>query len=430
MRRPSPSTTPDAALSTSARPIAALARLLATASLAGCSLIVSGIDLPDDTHDAEVSVDAERDAAPDLGPDATPDATLDAEVDAAPDAAPDLGPDADLDATLDAEVDQAVDMLAPDAAVLPPRQLAGRWHLYGISGAEGVFEAALTINVLGAARLESINGEPLTDPVPLDGVAPAPFVAVGLGAYAERVEGILDPVSGAGVLVAGTAVAFASREQVPRPEDLIQAGYFAHAYYPPEPGTGVFGVLGVLPDSSAWVEGARQVDSGETPTQLNLTQETTAIRHILNSPDPLARRHLTPILDGRGALGITRRNQADWGIALLWNSQPVANLPPDGTWFCGGVVRENGGAVTRHRVARIEGESLVWAEGGRATLRLESGVAQVIAHSDPFFGQPAATAVPDASGRLFALFDRDPTTATVGWGFALCVRADWPPEMD
>jgi hypothetical protein len=381
--------------------------------------MVSGIELPaDPSEDAKLPMDAAVDMAQDATP---PDAMV---LDLGPDAALDLGPDADLDWAL--PPDMMVDMAVPDAGVLEPRTLAGRWHLYGISGAQGVFEATLVITVVGSAHLETIDGEVLEVSVALDAIQPAPLVAVGLGPYSDRVEGVLDALSGAGVLVAPDATAFATREQVPRPEALLEAGYYAHAFFPADPGAGQFGVLGLLPDSTGYVEASRQADSGEELDRLVLSIEPATNRHVLVGEDtegvPI-RRVLTPIRDGRGALGLTRRGESEWGVSMLWNSQPVGMVPDSGRWFCGGIVRDGGGAVTRRRMATVEGDELIWDGGGRAVLVPEQGTITVAAESEPFFEHDVVMSIPGPDGRLWALFDRD-AAGGVGWGFALCVRAE------
>lgn len=405
--------------------------LLAACALASCSLVVSGIELPPaDGLDAEVDAAAmdAGDLAPDMA-DAEPMDLGDAWVmDAEP---PDMADAWVADATPDMADAEPPDM-APDQGVPPVdvRTLAGRWRVYGVLGDRGLVDHQLEVGVLGMARWAEAADE--WQEVVLEADGARPQVALALPWIEAPLTGALDPRTGAGVLAGSRAILFLSRVQVPAPEALVSAAYYAHASFPAY--AGEFGVLGELPDGAGFIEASRRDLGGAEPPDVRLGLTGDGDRWRLTNLMAGAGRALSPIKGRRGAIGLVETDQAGartaTGLMLAWNSAAAPTVP-SGEWLCGGLVGEGESAVARIRHASIDANGeLTWASGAKAQLVATDTAVRMEAEREPFFDRDVAFLLPGPEGRLMAMFNRDDAEGTVGYGFGLCVALGLPDPIE
>ncbi|MCA9542893.1 MAG: hypothetical protein KC613_00840 [Myxococcales bacterium] len=407
--------------------------LLAACALASCSLVVSDIELP-----PADGLDAAPDAATVDGGDLAVDAGDAGRPDMADAWIPDTGPDM-ADAELDAGDVEPPDMadawvadMAPDQGVptLDVRALAGRWRVYGVLGDRGLADHQLEVGVLGAARWAEVPGE--WQPAALEATGARPQVALTLPWDEVPLTGALDPRTGVGVLAGPRAVLFLSRIQIPAPEALVTAAYYAHAAFPAF--AGEFGVMGELPDGAGYIEASRRTLAGGEPSDVRLALTADGDRWQLTNVMAGAGRILSPIKGRRGAVGLIEGNQAGArtpvGLALVWNSAAAPSVPT-GEWLCAGLVGEGEAAVARQRLASIDANGrLTWDNGARAQLESTDTAVRMVADRDPFFDRDVAFLLPGPEGRVMALFNRDDTAGTVGYGFGLCVALGLPDPVE
>lgn len=395
---------------------------------AGCSLVIGDIDLPpiqggpaDDGVERDLGADAAR---PDAAVDAAspPDASADAgDRDAAPPR--DLGPDA---AWADVGPDAAADA-APDVgpAVVPfqPRDVAGRWHLYGVSAAD-TFEALLTIGADGTPGFSALDGTQLGVVATLAAdLADPRRTALSLPGYLEDpLVGALDPVAGFGVLVQQRAAGAPTRLVVAvRVADagLPSNALYVHAGLEPL-GTGEYGAMARL--GNVFRESAPRATTGELLPDRTLA--ATAVGERFQLVDE-AGNERTLSTNGRAAVGTFDDVAEVEGLAFAWSPFALdADLPP-GALYCAGVHLEDGALRVRGLWAQLgdAGRTLTWDDGRSAALTRNGGLI-ALATERNFFGLPDGVALTDPDRRVLVLLPVQPEQQQVDWGFGACVSLE------
>jgi hypothetical protein len=402
---------------------------------AGCSLVIGDIDLPpiqveptDEGVELDVGADAgrpdaARDAAPpDAGWDAGPDA---GEPDAAPDAAPppDLGldaawPDLGPDAAPDAAPDQG-----PPAVPFEPRDVAGRWHLYGVATAEPL-EALLIVGADGSPGFSALDGTQLgVVPTLTPDAADPRRAALGLPGYLDDpLIGALDPITGFGVLVQQPP-AGAPRQLViaVRVGDagLPSNALYVHAGLEPL-GVGEYGAIARL--GNAFRESGPLTTTGEQLPDRTLVATASGERFALVDVEGNERVLST---NGRAAVGTFDAVAQIEGVAFAWSPFALdADLAP-ATLFCAGAHLDADALVVQGRWAEIlaDGRTLRWDDGRAATLVRNGGLINLETERN-FFGLPDGIAMTDPDRRVLVLLPVQPARQQVDWGFGACVSLE------
>jgi hypothetical protein len=427
--------------------------LLLPALLAGCSVVVGDIELPEVVGgDGGVAVDAARpDANP--GDAARPDArapdaaTPDAQApDAAtPDAqAPDAWtPDA---ATSDA---QAPDAATPDAG--PPPEpppldmdaLRGDWHLYGytvtVDGIPLAFTALLRY-LDGRASLLGFDGARLESDTPFGRDAERPDrLATNLAPLVGVMTGRFDGPSGFGILVNDLRAPNDRPTLVIAVKAPVRRENLDDAFY---------GRIGTGDATDGETGIFRRAESGYALTNRYGVGVDRGIGEAgLNPEDASAgRMRLTDFSledmlgtiapGGAGYVALTKNGDFATGLHVSWRSHAGEAAIRPGRFWCAGIARDAGGA---HAPITVYGDldgagQFVW-DDGRAGLLAAAGNAYLMRGDDGLFGAEGGVALVDRRGRVYVMLPMriDEQGQTVlGWGLAACVPVDGGalPELE
>ncbi len=401
---------------------------------AGCSFAIGDIPLPQSApHDTGLLARDMRGAdgpipldlgGMDLGPDGArpPDAASDAPV------PPPDGP-RPVDA---APTDGPVPDMPPDAA-LPPvvdiGTLAGVWHLYGAVSAEVdfVFEAQLTINQVGVARLLAPDGTALNDPAPL---RPDPIdgrlVELHLFPIAGSVRGTLDPVSGVGVLASSDDPSFVLAVRPGEVRADVPTGVFSHAWMAVNPGFGEIGVLSRV--NELYSEGDRRTSGGQSPqAQVFEREDADPARHRMAPAEgtpPELDRVMTGV-GGFGAVGLVRRLGVGVGLAVAWSAEGSNRRgPPAQRAFCAAMLRRELGVEVRSTGAEFRVDSTVLFDNGDVAEVFRLPGLFEVDGAESLIGVANGMALVEPDERAYMLLPATINPRSVDWGMAACVRVE------
>lgn len=416
---------------------------LVGATASACSLAIGDIELPaarppvtDAAADAAPLADARvADAA--RPPDARPIA------DAAPrDAAPDMAavdaaepPDVTLDAAADAAPPADA---APDAAWLPPRDLArwvGRWRVHGlveVAGELSVYDAVIDIEA-DRAWLSDASGRVRT---PLDmaarddgtGTLAVPLPDVGLLRAALATQSGLGVISPEPTDIAPPVAAlFASRVVVPRPR---LPDTMVHAVLGRTPRSGQ-GELGVLLRSGPYYAVRSRLTIGVANTLPDTRWMWAALgddRFTFTEEGSGAVVAFSPDASGTGGLGLgygARMDSPPDRVLLGLSGAASPNGPRLGPLWCGGITLPIQGPGHRAfaLAAAVEPDLiLAWEGAGQQALEPSQNVYTVIGGPGPF-SVDGGIALHDLNDEALIVLPAQPG-GRLYWGAMMCVRTD------